>query len=144
MASRYTPFTLDQFTEVMNKIGFTRIRIEGTHEYVFARPFAETRFSIRIYSSITLGTNVTRECGSDAIRIVIFDHHLNKSTYSQVVHRTQNALTNVVEKARDAFAYKNAHKCACGSLTVERKGKNGTFFGCTSYGTQFDCKKKKS
>jgi hypothetical protein len=133
MASRYTPFTLAQFTEVMDRLGFNRIEIAGTHEYVFERAFEETRFSIRIYSSITVGTSVTRECGADAIRITIFDRKLGKQTYSQVVHRTQNALTNLVTKAREAHAYKNAHKCTCGSLMVERSGKGRKFLGCTAF-----------
>jgi hypothetical protein len=133
MATRYVPFTISAFTAVMDRLGFVAITIHGTHEYVFERAFEEDRFSVRIYSSITIGADSTRGCGEDAIRVLIYDRVMDRNTHTVIVHRTKNALTNVVARARDMWTWKKQNKCSCGSIMVVREGRGTKFLGCTSY-----------
>lgn len=121
------------FTEAMGKIGFALISLPNVFELVFERRFEETRFSIRVYSSVSAHSGMTREKGSDAIRVMIHDYDLDVDAPISVVKRTQNALTNLVVRCREAFVWKNAHKCKCGAIMAVRDGKRGKFLGCSAF-----------
>ena len=133
MATRYKEVSIEEFEAVMSQIGFTKISPPNTFEYVFERAMNEARFAVRIYSSISLSTHVSRGIGEDAIRVTIFDYTLNTVVYNVVVKRTTNALKTLVLRAREAWAWKNQNKCSCGAIMKERKGRNGVFLGCSAY-----------
>ena len=143
MTSRYRSISHDAFASLMAEMGFSKVYPPNTVEYVFERvvtngPHPSDRFKVRIYSSIDLRTGTTRESGSDAIRVILFDTALGRGVVDlPLVMRTENALANVKARARTAWGYvMNAnHHCDCGSLMAVRTGKRGTFLGCTSYPT---------
>ncbi len=159
MASRYQSISYAEFRSWMDKIGFTQVTLPGVFEYAFERVVnckatqdRPDRFKIQIMSSVDVNTNVTREVGGDAIRVLLLDtkpvpvagrRWQEKIVADWTVYRTAGAHQNVVQRARDAWSYVSQHPehhCSCGSLMVERKGKGGTFLGCTSYP---ECKETK-
>ena len=140
--NRYRPFCRQDFEVLMTQIGFTEVCLDGVFEHVYQRiiyngPFPSDRFAIRIYSSVDIATTVTRDNGSDAIQIFLYDLKINKIVCKWKVHRTKNALLNTKERARDAWNYvmKAEHHCHCNSLMVERSGKRGIFLGCNAFPT---------
>jgi hypothetical protein len=78
---------------------------------------------------------MTRECGGDAIRVLLMDNALGRGVLDWRVYRTVSALENTKERARDAWRYvmNKSNHCQCGALMVERTGQRGSFFGCTAY-----------
>jgi hypothetical protein len=145
MSNRYRPIVLKDFAALMADMGFSEITITGTYEHVYERLYNNPRFSVRIYSSIACNNSVSRECGADAIRVVLYDSTLDKAVISKNVHRTQNALENTRIRAQSVWAYKNAnghaHWCTCGSLMVPRQSSGRGFLGCSSFPA---CKNTKS
>lgn len=138
--TRYCPISLERFTRWTNSWGFYEVDVPGTNEYVFERiihngpnPY---RFKVQILSSVSKLTNLTREVGADAIRIMLIDTKLSRAVQDWRVFRTANAQTNAHERAKEAWAYVMAadHHCPdCGALMVRRTSKNGSFMGCTAY-----------
>jgi hypothetical protein len=135
----YVEIRLPEFFDKMEGMGFDPVasdRMGSAKEYIFERPINE-RYTARIYSSISVHTNTTRQCGEDAIRVMLFD--LSKERPIKVekrVHRTKNALNNVHKRAREVWGYaiNTDNQCPkCSSILVERKGPRGSFFGCSSY-----------
>ena len=141
MASRFQEISFFDFSSWMFGIGFEAVDLENVFEYVWERKIVTRkypdRFIVRIYSSISKNTNETRETGSDAIRVMLFDTVLDKPVKDWTVYRTKNAKSNVIARARDAWGYviDSNHHCSCGSLMVQRSSRHGNFFGCTTYPT---------
>ena len=139
--SRYRSISHDAFTALMTEMGFSKVYPPNTSEFVFERtvtngPRPSDRFKVRVYSSIDVRTGTTRELGSDAIRVILFDTVRERGVLDlPLVMRTENALANTKVRARAAWAYvmDAEHHCDCGSLMVERTTKKGVFLGCTSY-----------
>lgn len=132
MSARYVPILESEFKDtVENLMGFSEIQIKGTTELVWQRAIPNSHLYVRIYSSITRG--VSRSVGTDAIRTTIFDSSTNRPCWSETTYRTQNALTNMRERAREAWSHVLHNRCTCGGCFIERKGSNGTFYGCSSY-----------
>lgn len=142
--SRYRAITRREFERQMADMGFSEIAYPGSKEHIYQRAIANrdgspSRFVVRIFSSVHIGTGMTRECGDDAIRIVLFDSVLkDQRARERIVQdwrtfRTENALPNMRQRARDAFAYAIQNGCDCGALMIERSGKSGPFMGCTDY-----------
>lgn len=143
--SRYRPFDYATFAGWMQEIGFTETALPGTWEYVWQRPvtcrLSNGRYAVRIYSSVSKLNGVSRESGGDAIRVILMDTTRDKPVLNYQVNRTENAHSNAVKRAREAYGYVSQdanHHCTCGGLMVVRKGANGQFWGCSSYP---DCKK---
>lgn len=128
----------NEFSSLMADMVFDNLSLKGCAEYVYQRTINNGpnpgRYAVRIYSSID-SSGVTREVGSDAIRVVLVDLTTDKMIESWRTNRTQNALVNVKKNARVAWGYVMDHHnhCDCGGLMVERKGKNGNFLGCSMY-----------
>jgi hypothetical protein len=139
--TRYCPFTKDSFDLLMSEMGFVEFPMSGVHEYVYQRiihngPFPSDRFAVRIYSTVDVRTQMTRENGADAIRIVLFDIKRQRSVLDWTTKRTFNAFANTKLRAKDAWGYvmKAEHHCAtCSALMVERKSTRGSFLGCTNF-----------
>ena len=138
--SRYRPIDFATFAALMQDKGFSEITLPGTAEHVWEHaiecPLSTGRYKVRIYSSIDQ-SGVTREVGGDAIRVQLFDTVRNRPVGDfRRVHRTENALDNTMERAREVYAYVSKHPehhCTCGSLFVQRTGKRGPFMACTAF-----------
>jgi len=141
MSSRYRPINRSEFAKMMGEMGFEEVKVSGCSEHVYERMIPRNdgsppRFSVRIFSSVDVATGMTRDCGEDAIRILLQDHDIKRPVQSWRAFRTENALTNMRERAREAwkFAVNQANRCDCGSFMVERKSKSrGPFLGCAAF-----------
>lgn len=131
--SRYVQINYNEFKQLMDTMGCTEIKLEGTYERVWSFPLKNTNFDIRIYS--TIEGNKSRSSGSDAIRCMIYDRVEDKILkLEKRVHRTENALVNTRERCRDLFRHVRANKCSCGGVLIERTSKqNHSFMGCSNY-----------
>lgn len=148
MSTRYVPISENEMRNLMNSMGFEVVTEAGSSELVFERK-VETRsgktypHSVRVYSSVIPGS-VSRECGEDAIRIVLFNADTGrpvKQEGKKRIYRTKNALNNLKERCREIFKNVMTNACPkCNHVMVARKGKHGDFMGCTNYP---DCKETK-
>lgn len=108
---------------------------------------------IRIYTSLPINGTEVRDCGEDAVRVVIGANVPDKIdgvlkfrplAESRKILRTAPAkaedrvgafLARLREALRDAYAEsRDVVSCkACGLPMARREGKNGAFMGCTGY-----------
>lgn len=66
---QYDRFTRERFEEELPE-GFRRTKVAKTHELVYEKEL-EQGFAIRVYSSVQADKEVSRKCGSDAIRVLL-------------------------------------------------------------------------
>lgn len=112
---------------------------------------------IRIFTSVAVGESAARDCGKDAIRIVVgrvqgadpdrgangVFRPLEKGTKIlrtapqgiPEAHRIEKFVERLKGAIRDAYVRARAVKACptCGSPMARRKGSNGPFLGCSSY-----------
>lgn len=133
--SRYVQIKYAEFKELMDIMGFTEIKIDGTFERVWSFSLKNTNFDILIYSTIDINTDVSRSMGSDAIRCLVYDRKETKILrLEKRVHRTESALINTRERCRELFRYVRSHKCLCGGILIQRTSKtNHKFLGCSNF-----------
>jgi len=142
MKSRYVEINHTQMAAFMEgELGFFSVNQPGCGEFVWARN-VETKsgkqfpYVVQVFSSVDKRRGTTRDCGEDAIRVVITDTETARHYPLGRVYRTKNALPNLKKKCREAFIRIIHEGCPkCGSLMTERKGKHGKFLGCTKYPT---------
>ena len=159
----YVEITLNEFKkEIEDEMGFNCINANigsfsdrggYANEYIFERVIKhETpedmmkalagdgfRYAIRVYSSIDRNTNKTRDTGTDAIRVTLYD--LKKDRPVKVekrVNRTENALSNMRIRAREMWQYvaNDKNTCPlCQSMLVKRTAKRTKkdFLGCSDF-----------
>lgn len=131
--SRFQPISESEMDLFLKDQGFVHLQLEGTLEKVYAKLVAPNT-SLRVYSSIEQGTS--RECGSDAIRVVLATRNAEKIRVcgsSRRVNRTKNWRDNLSNRINGWFEMMGPTCPKCGAATVERKGAYGDFWGCTNY-----------
>lgn len=142
---RYVPITHTEMADLLERdMGFHRADESTCWEMIWVRD-VETRsgqkfpYQVKVYSTIDLRTRVTRECGQDAIRLVLIDTITGRPVKKadKRVFRTMNALINLRKRARDLFKYviEGPHCPKCSSVMVKRTGGPGNheFWGCSHY-----------
>lgn len=147
MKSRYVEINHTAMSAHLENMGFSLLNLTGCVEFVWQRN-VETKsgkkfhYAVRVYSSVDKRTGVTRECGSDAIRVVLMDLETGsamklksgKGKAGQRIYRTKNALPNLKDRCREYFRKVIHEGCPeCGAVMAERGGKYGKFMGCTKY-----------
>ena len=138
----YVEVTREDFEAQMTEMGFDRIDVSGTGELVYERKIPNTKFGVRILSSISKHTGVSRDVGADAIRVTLWDYNKDKPIkIEKRVHRTgtvEGVLQRTRDRAREIWGECSKNKCSCGDgVMVKRKGSRGEFLGCSNYP---DCK----
>lgn len=145
MTSRYVPFTREQATALLEQeMGFTLLNEPNCWELVWGRDVVTKSghafpYLIKVYSTVDMRTGRTRECGADAIRLVLFDKVTGfpVKKAEKRVFRTKSAFDNIRARARELFAevLKGPHCPKCGSLMVQREGgpRKRPFLGCSHY-----------
>lgn len=102
---------------------------------------------IRVFTSMAVGAAVVRDCGKDAVRVVVGFHdgdRFRPLEKGQKILRTaprdaEDRVAVFLERLRDQLrkAWVRAQKVRtcpkCGKPMAERKGRNGPFMGCTAY-----------
>mgnify|MGYP005838477765 CR=1 FL=1 len=141
--ARYVPISETDIRDLMNKMGFSVTQDSRGSELVFERKVEGKSGKsyphfIRVYSSVVPSAG-SRDCGEDAIRIVLFNSDIGKPVKQagkKRIYRTKNALPNLRERCREIFKEVMKNSCPkCNHVMVERKGKFGSFMGCTNYPT---------
>lgn len=131
---------------LIGKYKFRIVRLDGTAEYVYQRDGVQIPYSIRVYSSVDVRTGVTRDCGDDAIRVVmveqatgkarkIMGEKANASTGTRI-NRTKNAMVNLEKRVRQYMLMGTFYRCPkCEGLMAvrENKGNGEKFLGCLEY-----------
>lgn len=145
MPRGYFPIRYEQFAEAMRDKGFIEVNMvaTGTWEHVWERPvncrLSQGRYRIRILSSISHNTGVTREAATDVIHVQLLDTQRkspDRPILDRRVLRTENALSTLVERAREMYGYVSQHPehhCTCGHLMVRRGKPDRQFLGCTAF-----------
>lgn len=137
MAATYTRVTLAEMTKALETLGFEYIDMKSindfvTQEYVFQR-YSERNgklYTLRMYTGISKITDDSRDCGEDAIRLVI----LCDGVYfgEGRVNRTTNWHVNM--KKRIGTWDQLFKVCPqCDNLLRIKKSKYGYFYGCSTY-----------
>jgi hypothetical protein len=138
----YVTIHKEAFDKEMSDMGFSEVAVSGTSEIVYERQIPNTKYGVRILSSID-SRGVGRDVGKDAVRITLWDYNKNRPVKAQRrVNRTgteEGVLKRTRERARDVWGWALKNQCECGNgVMVERKGSNGSFLGCSNYP---ECKK---
>jgi hypothetical protein len=135
--STYVPIQYEKFKTMMDKMNFVEIQLDGTFERVWKYEIVDadltSRYDIRVYS--TIGGEISRAKGKDAIRCMIYDKVKNKILkLEKRVHRTISALTNTRERCRDLYKHIKKNRCSCGGILLTRESKvKHKFMGCSNY-----------
>lgn len=133
----YESITESEFVAFLEEVAaFERVTPPQTKELVFDLPLPADYLSIRIYSSIDKRSGVSRKCGSDAIRCVIWNHDIEEPVGGRVrTHRIETWRSNLRPKIKSLYGqWREFDRICeeCGSVMCVRDA-NGGFFGCTSY-----------
>lgn len=128
--------------------GSFRWTVQG-RERIFEMTPPKSPTRIRVFTSVAVGSGSVRDCGKDAVRIVvgILDGERFKPTEKGTkilrtapqglahADRVERFLDRLVGALRDAYGRALAVKACpdCGSPMALRSGKFGEFYGCTAY-----------
>lgn len=92
---------------------------------------------LRFYSTIDERTDVARSKGSDAMRLVIWDKHLNRPVGGRKkTLRIKTWRKNLRKKIKDIHSETSEFVAVCddcGDMMVIRDGQYGEFYGCRNY-----------
>lgn len=143
--TRYVPIEQGQMEQLLQtEMGFTRADEGNCWEMIWVRDVVTTSghafpYQIKVYSTIDIRTKMSRDSGTDAIRVVLMDKVTGypvKSAEKKVL-RTKSALINTRERARELFRHvlEGPHCPKCSALMVKRKAgpEQHEFWGCTHY-----------
>jgi hypothetical protein len=143
--TRYVPIQISQMQALLeHDMGFRRADESTSWEAIWSRQVATKGgrtfpYTVKVYSSVDLRTNVSRDSGEDAIRLVLKDDVTGYAVKAaeKRVFRTKSALVNLRERARELFqeVVAGPHCPKCGALMKARRGGPGNhwFLGCSHY-----------
>lgn len=111
-----------------------------TMEYIYLIPTTIPNIIVKVFSSIDIRTNVSREYGSDALRVILYNAKINRPIshpHKSHIKRMKNwrlYLKSAITELRNKMEFYNRTCPKCGNPLVHRISKNKTdFFGCSSY-----------
>jgi superfamily II RNA helicase len=133
--SEFTIITKLEFESFLPK-DFVVVNNSSSKEIIYDIPSFDERLKIRIYSSIDIRTEDSREIGEDAIRCVLIDLKSTKPIdKGKRTHRMTNWKERLSEKIEELKTEsKSAKFCkTCGSAMQLRETKNGSFWGCCRF-----------
>lgn len=135
MKTKYVEITYSQFQSLMDEMGFKEIVVPGVYERIWSFVIVNTPYEIRVFSSINVSTDVSRNNGKDAIRCMMVRSDKNKTPIvSYTVYRTKSALQNVKKQCRVLWLQHKSKCPHCDGIMVERLSKTKhRFMGCSNY-----------
>ncbi len=114
--SRFVPVPAAAIRERLAAAGFSLLPAARGEEVYERAHNRDSRYVVKVYSSIQRGAGEVRECGADAIRVVALLVTPNR-TYpifkSARVYRTGSVdavLDRMIERAREAYGACNQHR----------------------------------
>lgn len=140
--SEYSTITKEDFDEFIESLpyDFKEKRTNNCREYIYELNNVvdgDPSIILRIYSTISVDTNESREKGKDAIRTVLQKRSTNKPVGGRTKtlriptwrKNLRGKIQSLVEDTKEHY-----NPCEeCGSYLVKRSGKNGDFLGCLNY-----------
>lgn len=137
--ANFVNVTKEEMQSFLEPQGFKEIKIPGTVEMVFAKRVDRDgmSLSLRVYTGIN-PNGQSREVGKDAIRVELF-YRDDKGQITRAghgckrVHRVVNWRKNLQTRLNDWQSLLGPACGCCNRPMVERKGKNGLFWGCSGY-----------
>jgi hypothetical protein len=133
-------FDRDEFEEVLDETqhDWNRKNYDWTKEWVYEAASENSRFVMRIYSSVDKRSNRSREKDSDAIRLVVLEKNTNKPVMKEKrTNRIKTWPKNLKKKIRNVKNRKDElNFCSrCDSVMVIQKNKEdgNRFWGCSKY-----------
>lgn len=134
----YTEITQEHFEYVLShlgKSGYTWEKLEEPMAKESVYIVSINDIHVKVFSSLVGG--VSRQVGSDAIRIVAWDTTSNRPIMSSEmrINRTENWADNLRKRIELVVSKLiDTPKCKmCGGNLVEINGKYGKFLGCLNY-----------
>lgn len=139
----YVPVRRIAFETEMLDMGFAHVDVKGTLELVYERRIPNSVYGIRILSTIDPRNGLSRDVGTDAIRVTLWNYTKERPVkVERRVNRTgteDGVIKRTRDRAREVWGWAVNNQCSCGNgVMVERKGPKGKFLGCSNYPT---CKK---
>ncbi len=110
-----------------------------TMEYIYLIPTTIPNIIVKVFSSIDIRTNTSREYGSDALRVILYNTKINRPiSHPRKSHikRMKNwrlYLKSAITESKNKVEFYNRTCPKCGNPLVHRISKRGEFFGCSSY-----------
>lgn len=132
MAATYTRVTLVEMTTALEAIGFEYYNDPKAGEYVFHKYIDRNGklFTLTLYTGVSKVTDDSRDCGEDAIRLVVCSG--GKYFGEGRVNRTTNWQVNMKKRIN---TWDTLFKVCpqCGNALKLRSGKFGLFYGCVTF-----------
>ena len=130
----YVIITKQEMDGCLNPFGGD-YEVEGK-EYVWVIKQPSAYIVIKIYTSIDVRDDVSRDVGNDAIRAVLLDSVSGKPfSKESKIYRVENWQGRLTSRIQALLKYVlSVRRCPkCNSGLVEREGKYGKFLGCLNY-----------
>lgn len=130
---------LDQFDFDWNRTTTSEYTPYGEYVYGTKDPINEEHNTLylTVFSTIEEASGKTREKGTDAIRTVIWDNHINKPVGGKKktlrIKTWRKNLKRKIDELADSWKEHVTICDECGSYMKKREGQYGEFYGCTSY-----------
>jgi len=134
LVDRYVEITQYDFEKALKKYKPILIRPPGVFEAVYKISFLN-KMSIWVYSTIDKNTGISREKGSDAIRVVLmYDDRKIVETAPKTL-RTTNWDDNVRAKMDELIEMITDYVDPSGHPLIKKPKKDGkgSFYGCALY-----------
>jgi len=138
---RYVAPTKEEFEDCLSETDLTWqiVDLDDVYEYVYEslEITPDDDVALRTYSTISTDTDIAREKGSDAIRLVMYDKetHRNMGGRKKTL-RIKTYCKNLRKKIRSINNKTMEYivQCDnCGNFMVIRNSDYGEFMGCRSY-----------
>lgn len=114
----FVTLTAAQFDAKFLTAGFTKTT--AYREVVYTRAHRDSRYTIKVYSSLTVGADQTRDVGADAIRVCLVftaptgkTYGVGKATRVNRVGTPEAVLDRTIVRAREMWALANTKLGAC-------------------------------
>lgn len=148
MTRQYVERTKDDFDALLiERLKFEVIDIPGCNEIVYQRNSTRIPWGVRVYSSVHVRSGLTRDCGDDAVRVVMVDLESGKprkvmgegrkSKAGRRINRTQGAMKNLEKRVKQYLLLgTEKYLCpTCGGLMAVRQSRTSDFkfLGCTNW-----------
>lgn len=142
MSGTYTEITESEMESLLcDELGFRRAAVfgEGANEMVYDYQFdtkSGERLAIVVYSSIDELTGLSRDSGSDAIRVVLMWEDVEKWKAIGSTKRVNRIGTwrKNLRKRLSNWTEMIEGRCEnCGAPLTVRCGQHGKFLGCVRY-----------
>lgn len=146
MSGTYTEITESEMDSFLGDLGFSPAASfgDGAKEKVYDFKFSTKggeELAIVVYSSIDQRTGVSRESGSDAIRVVLMwkdGKELTSKKWKAVgsskrVHRIETWKKNLKKRISNWRDMTEGRCDECGAPLRVKSGKHGKFLGCARY-----------